>query len=83
MYYMQKNKGEIIAMSIFEYNEEEEIRKLRKAEYEAGVISAKKEAVISLAEMGVPLQQITQGVKVEEKTVYKWLNEKKNMKTTY
>ena len=80
---MQKNKGEIIAMSIFEYNEEEEIRKLRKAEYEAGVISAKKEAVISLAEMGVPLQQITQGVKVEEKTVYKWLNEKKNMKTTY
>ena len=81
MYYMQKNKGEIIAMSIFEYNEKEEIRKLRKAEYEAGVISAKKEAVISLAEMGVPLQQITQGVKVEEKTVYKWLNEKKNMKT--
>lgn len=53
---MQKNKGEIIVMSIFEYNEEEEIRKLRKAEYEAGVISAKKEAVISLAEMGVPLQ---------------------------
>ena len=60
---MQKNKGEIIAMSIFEYNEKEEIRKLRKAEYEA--------------------QQITQGVKVEEKTVHKWLNEKKNMKTTY
>ena len=81
MYYMQKNKGDIIAMSIFEYNEEEEIRKLRKAKYEAGVISAKKEAVISLAEMGVPLQQIAQGVKVEEKTVHKWLNEKKNMKT--
>ena len=78
---MQKNKGDIIAMSIFEYNEEEEIRKLRKAEYEAGVIRAKKEAVISLAEMGVPLQQIVQGVKVEEKTVHKWLNEKKNMKT--
>ena len=45
-------------MSIFEYNEEEEIRKFRKAEYEAGVISAKKEAVISFAEMGVPVQQI-------------------------
>lgn len=42
MYYMQKNKVEIIAMSIFEYNEEEEIRKLRKAEYEAGVISNKR-----------------------------------------
>ena len=47
------------------------------------VWQTKKEAVISLAEMGVPLQQITQGVKVEEKTVHKWLNEKKNMKTTY
>ena len=62
-------------------------RKLRKAEYEAGmaegVMKTKKEAVISLAEMGVPLQQIAQGVKVEEKTVHKWLNEKKNMKTTY
>lgn len=55
---MQKNKVEIIAMSTFEYNEEEEIRKFRKAEYEAGVISAKKEAVISFAEMGVPVQQI-------------------------
>ena len=85
--FLQKNRAEVIAMSIFEYNEEEEKRKLRKAEYEAGmaegVMKTKKEAVISLAEMGVPLQQITQGVKVEEKTVHKWLNEKKNMKTTY
>ena len=77
MYYMQKNKVEIIAMSIFEYNEEEEMRKLRKAEYEAGVLSAKKEAVISFAEMGVPVQQIAQGVKVEEKIVHKWLKEKR------
>ena len=72
---------------LIHYNEEEEKRKLSKAEYEAGmaegVMKTKKEAVISLAEMGVPLQQITQGVKVEEKTVHKWLNEKKNMKTTY
>lgn len=85
--FLQKNRAEVIAMSIFEYNEEEEKRKLRKAEYEAGmaegVMKTKKEAVISLAEMGVPLQQIAQGVKVEEKTVHKWLNEKKNMKTTY
>ena len=77
---MQKNKVEIIAMSIFEYNEEEEMRKLRKAEYEAGVLSAKKEAVISFAEMGLSVQQIAKGVKVEETTVYKWLNEKKDIK---
>ena len=84
--FLQKNRAEVIAMSIFEYNEEEK-RKLRKAEYEAGmvegVMKTKKETVISLAEMGLSVQQIAQGVKVEEKTVHKWLNEKKNMKTTY
>lgn len=85
--FLQKNRAEVIAMSIFEYNEEEEKRKLRKAEYEAGmaegVMKTKKETVISLAEMGLSVRQIAQGVKVEEKTVHKWLNEKKNMKTTY
>ena len=85
--FLQKNRAEVIAMSIFEYNEEEEKRKLRKAEYEAGmaegVMKTKKETVISLAEMGLSVQQIAQGVKVEEKTVHKWLNEKKNMKTKY
>lgn len=67
-------------MSIFEYNEKEEIRKLRKAEYEAGVMSAKKEIVKSLAEMGWSVQQIAQGVKVEEKTVCEWLNENVDVK---
>lgn len=85
--FLQKNRAEVIAMSIFEYNEEEEKRKLRKAEYEAGmaegVMKTKKQTVISLAEMGLSVQQIAQGVKVEEKTVHKWLNEKKNMKTIY
>ena len=85
--FLRSQRAEVIAVSIFEYNEEEEKRKLRKAEYEAGmaegVMKTKKETVISLAEMGLSVQQIAQGVKVEEKTVYKWLNEKKNMKTTY
>ena len=35
--FLRKNKAEVIAMSIFEYDKEEEERKLRKAEYEAGV----------------------------------------------
>lgn len=34
--FLRKNKSEVIAMSIFEYDKEEEERKLRKAEYEAG-----------------------------------------------
>ena len=74
--YCEKNRAEVVAMSIFEYNEEEEKRKLRKAEYEAGVINTKKEVAVSFAEMGLSVQQIAQGIKVEEKTVHKWLNEK-------
>ena len=35
--FLRKNKSEVIAMSIFEYDKEEEERKLRKAEYEAGI----------------------------------------------
>ena len=34
--FLQKNRAEVVAMSIFEYNKEEEERKIRKAEYEAG-----------------------------------------------
>ena len=35
--FLRANKSEVISMSIFEYDKEEEERKLRKAEYEAGV----------------------------------------------
>ena len=35
--FLRANKAEVISMSIFEYDKEEEERKLRKAEYEAGV----------------------------------------------
>ena len=34
--FLRANKSEVIAMSIFEYDKEEEERKLRKAEFEAG-----------------------------------------------
>ena len=34
--FLRANRAEVIAMSIFEYNKEEEDKKLRKAEYEAG-----------------------------------------------
>ena len=37
--FLRKNRAEVIAMSIFEYDQEEEERKLRKAEFEAGVAS--------------------------------------------
>ena len=51
--FLRMNRAEVIAMSIFEYDKEEEERKLRKAEFEAGVaegeIKAKKEAAIEMA----------------------------------
>ena len=34
--FLRKNRAEVIAVSIFEYDKEEEERKLRKAEFEAG-----------------------------------------------
>ena len=41
--FLRKNKAEVIAMSIFEYDKEE--RKLRKAEYEAGVAAGMKDGM--------------------------------------
>ena len=35
--FLRKNRAEVIAMSIFEYDKEEEEKKLRKAEFESGV----------------------------------------------
>ena len=35
--FLRKNRTEVISMSIFEYDKEEEEKKLRKAEYEAGI----------------------------------------------
>ena len=47
--FLRKNRAEVISMSIFEYDKEEEERKMRKAEFEAGV-----EAGVSLGvEKGV------------------------------
>ena len=35
--FLMKNKAEVIAVSIFEYNKEEEEKKLRKAEFDYGL----------------------------------------------
>ena len=71
-------------MSIFEYDKEEEERKLRKAEYEAGVAdgfnngfndginTAKKDAAITLAELHMPIEQIALALKVDIEAVKEW-----------
>lgn len=75
--FLQKSKSEVIAMSIFEYDKEEEERKLRKAEFEAGIAKGKlqkaKETAASLQSMGLPVEKIAQAVNVDKKLVQEWL----------
>ena len=83
--FLRANKSEVISMSIFEYDKEEEERKLRKAEYEAGVAdgfnngfndginTAKKDAAITLAELHMPIEQIALALKVDIEAVKEWL----------
>ena len=87
--FLRKNKAEVIAMSIFEYDKEEEERKLRKAEYEAGVedgiksgiksgisegkILAKKEDTIALNKLGLPVEQIASALQVDVELAKQWI----------
>lgn len=72
--FLRKNKSEVIAMSIFEYDKEEEERKLRKAEYEAGKEAGIKEIVQKMLETGkYTVDDITEilGMSIEEiKRIY-------------
>ena len=80
----RKNKAEVIAMSIFEYDKEEEERKLRKAEYEAGVESgiaegkrlAQKEGTIALSRLGLPVEQIAMALQVDVELAKQWIGDK-------
>ena len=86
--FLRKNKAEVIAMSIFEYDKEEEERKLRKAEYEAGVadgikagisegkILAKKECAVALNKLGLPTEQIASALQLDIKAVQEWIADK-------
>ena len=66
--FLRENRAEVIAMSIFEYNKEEEDKKLRKAEYEAGYDDGKQEIIRAMLKVGEPLEKIVQytGYTVEE-----------------
>ena len=70
--FLRANRAEAIAMSIFEYNKEEEDKKLRKAEYEAGYgrgfDAGKQEIMQLMLEAGEPVEKIAQytGYTMEE-----------------
>ena len=86
--FLRKNKSEVVAMSIFEYNQEEEERKWKESVYEAaraegraegkaeGKLQAKKEIVQSLAERGMNWGDIAEIIKVSQKTIQEWLDQK-------
>ena len=82
--FLRANKSEVISMSIFEYDKEEEERKLRKAEYEAGVAAgfnngidtAKKDAAIAFAELHVPVEQIASALQVNVEIAKQWIGNK-------
>ena len=79
--FLRMNRVEVIAMSIFEYDKEEEEKKLRKAEFEAGVAEGieqgemrkAKEIALMLQEMGLSIEEIAHAVNVNKETIRKWL----------
>ena len=85
--FLRKNKSEVIATSIFEYNKEEEEKKLRKAEYEAGMeigreagiqegkLQKTKEVAITLSRSGFPVKKIEELLHVGEETILEWIKE--------
>lgn len=82
--FLRRNKSEVVAMSIFEYDKEEEEKKLRKAEYEygyesgqnSGTVQTKKDIAVSLNERGMPVKEIMEILKAPEETVMEWLEDK-------
>ena len=73
--------------SIFEYNKEEEEKKLRRAEYELGVEDGmergreeiKKQISISLAGMGMLVKDIAQVVKESIECVQEWVMQQRTI----
>ena len=75
--FLRTNKAEVISMSIFEYDKELEERKLRKAEYEAGVADAKKQTALALASRNMSYAEISEILNVPVKSVLSWINSQK------
>ena len=93
--FLRKHKSEVIAMSIFEYDKEEEVRKLRKAEFEAGEQSGiqkgiqegiqegkelkTKEIVNSLLQDGMGIEKIAALLKISKEHVLELAGRSKNL----
>ena len=93
--FLRKNRAEVIAVSIFEYDKEEEERKLRKAEFEAGEQSGiqkgiqegiqegkeltTKEIVNLLLQDGMGIEKIAALLKISKEHVLELAGRSKNL----
>ena len=59
--FLRANRAEVIAVSIFEFDKDEEEKKLRKAEYEAGHEAGKLEGKIEMIR-----QMLKEGESIEK-----------------
>ncbi len=74
--FLIKQKSEVIAAMIFEYNEEVELEKLRRTEYEYGMAKSKAEDILEILEdMGEVPEDVTRKLMSEENLdiLRKWL----------
>ena len=70
-----RENAEIITMSIFEYDKEEEEKKLQATYEKQGELKKAKSIAISLAQEGEPVERIARTLGETEKTIKEWLAE--------
>ena len=73
--FLRVNRAEVIAMSIFEYDKEEEEQKLQAIYEKQGELRKAKSIAISLAQEGESIERIARILGETEKTIKEWLAE--------
>ena len=72
--FLRVNRSEVEKVSIFEYDKEEEERKLREAEREVGREQKAHEVANILWKEGIGIEKIAKIVDMEEAVIRKWIN---------
>ena len=72
--FLRVNRSEVEKVSIFEYDKEEEERKLREAEREVGREQKAHEVANILWKEGIGIEKIAKIVGMEEAVIRKWIN---------
>ena len=77
--FLMKNRAEVISMSIFEYDKDEEEKKLRKAEYEAGIEAGRKDTLKQIIkkklEKGKSVEEIAEELEEDVTVIRKLIDE--------